>query len=207
MRPALEVCGNCHWAGKGFGRSSSASSASTPTTRRTTETTTILQMHLGGPGQPTIEGRAIHWHADPRISIELRRDRRGAADDSLRQGDRRGGQGPGVSSTEGTTPAQLAQGEHAHDGLHRLPQRLWAIGFRRRRSTRSTRRSRPADQSQPAVCPAGRRTAAESGLCRAGRGRRAIDEGLRKFYAPTRRRDRRRQPSPGGRLAADVYPQ
>ena len=28
-------------------------------------------MYLGGPGAPTPSGRAIHWHADPRVRIEF----------------------------------------------------------------------------------------------------------------------------------------
>jgi nitrate/TMAO reductase-like tetraheme cytochrome c subunit len=69
MRPAEEVCGTCHWSGKGFGdvirvkREYAEDEANT-------ETMTILQMHVGGPGQPTPSGRAIHWHADPRVQIE-----------------------------------------------------------------------------------------------------------------------------------------
>ena len=27
-------------------------------------------MHVGGPGQPTAAGRAIHWHADPSLRVE-----------------------------------------------------------------------------------------------------------------------------------------
>ena len=69
LRPAHEVCGTCHWAGKDFGdvirvkREYADDEANT-------ETTTILQMHVGGPGVPTPSGRAIHWHADPRVRIE-----------------------------------------------------------------------------------------------------------------------------------------
>ena len=58
-------------ARQGDSAMSSASSVSTPTTRRTTETATILQMFVGGPGAPTAAGRAIHWHADPRVQIEF----------------------------------------------------------------------------------------------------------------------------------------
>jgi nitrate/TMAO reductase-like tetraheme cytochrome c subunit len=69
FRPAQEVCGACHWAGKNFGdvirikREYAADEANT-------ETATILQLHVGGPGVPTASGRAIHWHADPRVQIE-----------------------------------------------------------------------------------------------------------------------------------------
>jgi len=69
FRPAHEVCGTCHWAGKNFGdvvriKREYADDASN------TETTTILQMHVGGPGVPTPDRPAIHWHADPRVQVE-----------------------------------------------------------------------------------------------------------------------------------------
>jgi hypothetical protein len=69
LRPALEVCGACHWSEKVSGdvvrikREYAADEANT-------ETMTVLQMHVGGPGAPTANGRAIHWHADPRLQIE-----------------------------------------------------------------------------------------------------------------------------------------
>ena len=69
MPQAQRVCGACHWAGKGFGdivriKREYADDESN------TETATILQMFLGGPGLPSISGRAIHWHADPRVQVE-----------------------------------------------------------------------------------------------------------------------------------------
>jgi nitrate/TMAO reductase-like tetraheme cytochrome c subunit len=70
MRPAREVCGTCHWADKGFGdivRAKRAYADDEPNT----ETRTILLLHVGGPGAPTPSGRAIHWHADPRVRIEF----------------------------------------------------------------------------------------------------------------------------------------
>jgi hypothetical protein len=69
LRPALETCGTCHTATLGHGerprlvRSYADDEANT-------ESITDLQLHVGGPGQPTSSGRAIHWHADPAIRIE-----------------------------------------------------------------------------------------------------------------------------------------
>ena len=70
LRPAMEVCGTCHWPGKGF--------ADVVRVKReyaedetNTETSTFLQLFLGGPGAPTRSSRAIHWHADPRVRIEF----------------------------------------------------------------------------------------------------------------------------------------
>ncbi len=109
MRPALEVCGRCHWAER-------------PVTEpirvireyaddeANSETTTRLQMFVGGAGQATSSGRAIHWHADPSIRVEYI-----AADQSrqvipyVKLTD---GQGRVREyQTEGTTPESLAQGQ------------------------------------------------------------------------------------------------
>jgi len=69
FRPAHEVCGSCHWAGKDFGDVVRITREYADD-ESNTETTTILQMHVGGPGVPTPDGRAIHWHADPRVRVE-----------------------------------------------------------------------------------------------------------------------------------------
>ena len=95
MRPAIEVCGACHWSGKGFGdivrvKREYAEDESN------TETSTILQMFLGGPGAPTRSGRAIHWHADPRVRIEFIFTDERAPDHSVRQVDGCAGPGPRV---------------------------------------------------------------------------------------------------------------
>jgi len=70
LRPAIEVCGNCHWPGKGFGDIVRVKREYADD-ETNTETATILQLFLGGPGAPTPAGRAIHWHADPRVRIEF----------------------------------------------------------------------------------------------------------------------------------------
>ena len=69
FRPANEVCGSCHWSGKDFGDTIRIKREYADD-EANTETTTILQMHVGGPGVPTPGGRAIHWHADPRVRVE-----------------------------------------------------------------------------------------------------------------------------------------
>ena len=69
LRPALETCGTCHSPTLGHGDR-------TRTIREYAEdegntvTATTLTMHVGGPGQKTASGRAIHWHADPKVRIE-----------------------------------------------------------------------------------------------------------------------------------------
>jgi len=69
FRPAQEVCGSCHWSGKNFGDTIRIKREYADD-EANTETTTILQLHVGGPGVPTPDGRAIHWHADPRVKVD-----------------------------------------------------------------------------------------------------------------------------------------
>jgi hypothetical protein len=68
-----------------------------------TETKTTLHMMVGGPGQPTQAGRAIHWHADPRVRVEY------VASDADRQTI------PYVRATDrsGTTREYVAEGTEA----------------------------------------------------------------------------------------------
>lgn len=69
MRPALEVCGHCHWPGKRFGDVVRAV-REFGDDEANTETRTILQLYVGGPGSPASSGRAIHWHANPNVRVE-----------------------------------------------------------------------------------------------------------------------------------------
>jgi hypothetical protein len=108
LRPAQEVCGACHWSGKGFGDIVRVKREYADD-ETNTETSTFLQIFLGGPGAPTRSGRAIHWHADPRVRIEF------IFTDDLRQTipfvkytDAQGR--VREYSAQGTTPEQLAKG-------------------------------------------------------------------------------------------------
>ena len=69
LRPAIETCGTCHspmlWHGE---RTRTVREYAEDETN--TETVTTLIMYVGGPGQKTVSGRAIHWHADPKVRIE-----------------------------------------------------------------------------------------------------------------------------------------
>ena len=69
LRPALEVCGHCHDPRNDFGERLRVSREYADD-EANSETLTVLRMHVGGPGQPTSSGRAIHWHADPSVKIE-----------------------------------------------------------------------------------------------------------------------------------------
>jgi hypothetical protein len=69
MRPALEVCGNCHWPGYDVGELLRVTHEYADD-EANTETVTRMRMLVGGPNRPTSAGRAIHWHADPSVRIE-----------------------------------------------------------------------------------------------------------------------------------------
>jgi len=69
LRPALEVCGHCHDPRNDFGERLRVSREYADD-EANSETLTVLRMHVGGSGQPTSSGRAIHWHADPSVKIE-----------------------------------------------------------------------------------------------------------------------------------------
>jgi nitrate/TMAO reductase-like tetraheme cytochrome c subunit len=182
MRPALETCGNCHWSERGFANRLRVIREYADD-ETNSETTTTLLMHVGGPGQPTGVGRAIHWHADPRISITF------TATDKERQTipyvkvtDAQGQVREYV--TEGTTAAQLAQGERrtmdcidCHNVVaHRIsptPERAVDEAIAAGRISRKL----PFVRREGVRLLKGEYGAQEAGL-------RAIDEGLRKFYAP-----------------------
>ena len=141
-RRSGETCGNCHWPERGVGdrirviREYADDEANT-------ETMTVLQMHVGGPGSRRRRAARFTGTPIPRIAHRVRRDRRGAADDSVRQGHRRARTGEGVRR-RGRDARAARAGRAAHDGLRRLPQHRRRIRSRRRRSTPSTRRSPPA---------------------------------------------------------------
>jgi hypothetical protein len=69
LRPALETCGTCHSPTLGHGdRTRTIREYAEDETN--TETATTLTLHVGGPGQKTASGHAIHWHADPKVRVE-----------------------------------------------------------------------------------------------------------------------------------------
>jgi nitrate/TMAO reductase-like tetraheme cytochrome c subunit len=108
LRPALEVCGKCHWPGKGFGDIVRVKREYADD-ETNTETATILQLFLGGPGAPTPAGRAIHWHADPRVQIEfIYTDGERQTIKFVKYTDAQGR--VREFAAEGTTPEQLANG-------------------------------------------------------------------------------------------------
>ena len=69
LRPANDTCGHCHTPSLSHGIIARRVSEYADD-EANTETVTALEMHVGGPGQPTAAGRAIHWHADPSRRVE-----------------------------------------------------------------------------------------------------------------------------------------
>jgi nitrate/TMAO reductase-like tetraheme cytochrome c subunit len=109
MRPALEVCGNCHWSERNYGelvllkREYADDEANN-------ETATTLHMLVGGPTRKTSAGRAIHWHADPNVRIEfVSTDAQRQTIPYVRWVDRNGT--VKEFKAEGTTDEQIAKGE------------------------------------------------------------------------------------------------
>lgn len=70
MRPAIEICGSCHWPERDLGEPVRVYREYT-NDEANSETATTLQMYTGGAWRKTSSGRAIHWHADPGVRIEF----------------------------------------------------------------------------------------------------------------------------------------
>ena len=182
MRPALEICGNCHWPERGIGdrlrviREFADDEANS-------ETATILQLHVGGPGQPTAAGRAIHWHADPRIAIEfIATDKDRQTIPWVKATDARGQVREYV--TEGTTPEQLAQGERrTMDCLDCHNVVAHRISPTAERAVDEAIAAGQISRKLPFVRREGVRLL-KADYPEQDAGLRAVGEGLRAFYAP-----------------------
>ena len=114
----MEVCGTCHWSGKGFGDVVRVKREYAED-ETNTETSTFLQMFLGGPGAPTRSGRAIHWHADPRVKIEFIFTDGDAR--PFRSSNTRMRRAASAIRRSGHNAGAAREGHLAHDGLRRLP--------------------------------------------------------------------------------------
>lgn len=108
LRPALETCGTCHSPTLGHGeRVRTIREYAEDETN--TETATTMTFHVGGPGQKTASGRAIHWHADPNVRVEyITTDADRQAIPFVRATDEKGETTEYV--VEGTTPEALSAG-------------------------------------------------------------------------------------------------
>lgn len=108
MRPALETCATCHTPSRNAG-DRLRTFVEYADDETNTETRSTMLVHVGGAGQPTTAGRAIHWHADPRVRIEYvstDADRETIAYVKVTEPNGRVRE----FTTEGVTPAQLAAG-------------------------------------------------------------------------------------------------
>lgn len=110
MRPARDTCQTCHWAEKNHGdklkmiREYADDEASS-------ETVTTMQVHVGGGRAELNAGSGIHWHMNINNKVEF------ISTDNARQTipyvkftDSKGN--VKEYTVDGTTPDQLAKGEH-----------------------------------------------------------------------------------------------
>lgn len=110
MRPARDTCENCHWPEKSHG-DKLRQIREYADDEKSSETLTTLQLHVGG-GRPELGvGSGIHWHMNIDNRVEY------IATDPQRQTipwvkftDRSGR--VKEYTVDGTTPEQLARGEH-----------------------------------------------------------------------------------------------
>lgn len=65
MRPALETCGNCHWAERSLGDKLRVA-RTFGDDESNSETVTAMTLHVGGPNE-----KQIHWHANPNLKVEF----------------------------------------------------------------------------------------------------------------------------------------
>lgn len=109
MRPARETCEQCHWAEKSHG-DALRQIREYADDERSTETTTTLQLHVGG-GRADVGGGGIHWHMNIDNKVEyIATDRERQTIPWVKFTDRSGR--VTEYTVAGTSPEQLAQGEH-----------------------------------------------------------------------------------------------
>ena len=110
MRPARETCETCHWAETLHGdtlRQIREYADDEPSS----ETVTTLRLHVGGGRNALNTGSGIHWHMNVGNRVEyIATDRERQTIPWMKVTDRQGRVQEYTSP--GTTPAQLAQGEH-----------------------------------------------------------------------------------------------
>ena len=180
LRPALETCGTCHSPTLGHGeRTRTIREYAEDETN--TETATTLTLHVGGPGQKTASGRAIHWHADPKVRIEyITTDADRQTIPFVRTINEKGETKEYV--VEGTTPEALAAGTSRTmdciDCHNAAAHRICA----HRRAGRQPRHGRRPDQPGPALRPPRSRSTAEIGLPDEAAAIAAIESGFRAVY-------------------------
>ena len=182
LRPALETCGTCHSPTLAHGeRTRTIREYAEDETN--TETATTLTLHVGGPWQKTSSGRAIHWHADPNLRIEyVTTDATRETIPLVRTINAKGETTEYV--VEGTKPETLAAGQtrtmdciDCHNAAaHRIsPAAEQTVN--RAMAAGEISRTLPFVRREAVRLLKGEYADQDAGL-------RAIEEGLRTFYAP-----------------------
>jgi nitrate/TMAO reductase-like tetraheme cytochrome c subunit len=181
LRPAIEVCGTCHWPGKGFGDVVRVKREYADDDKNT-ETATILQLFLGGQGTPTAGGHAIHWHADPGVQIEfIYTDVERQTIKFVKYTDAQGQVREYAAA--GTTPEELAQGSRrAMDCVDCHNVAAHRVSPAAEQAVDEAIAAGKIDRGLPFVRREGVRLMKATYQTRDDAARR-IDEELRKFYA------------------------
>jgi hypothetical protein len=109
LRPAREVCEQCHWPEK-FHGDKIRRVYEYGEDEKNTESTTTLQVHVGGGSERLGTAQGIHWHMNVANEVEyIATDDRRQVIPWVRIKDRFGN--VREYTTPGTTPDQLAKGE------------------------------------------------------------------------------------------------
>ena len=109
LRPAREVCEQCHWPGA-FRGDKRVRIAEYADDQANTESVTTLQVHVGGGSGRMGPTQGIHWHMNPDNQIEyITTDDKREVIPYVRLSDRFGNVREFVA--DGVTPDQLAKGE------------------------------------------------------------------------------------------------
>ncbi len=110
LRPAREVCEQCHWPEK-FAGDLLVTKHEFSDDEAVTESTTTLRMHVGGGGEKVGRAVGIHWHMSPAVQVDY------VATDDKRQvisyvkvKDQTGAEREYF--VDGVTQAQIDAGEH-----------------------------------------------------------------------------------------------
>ncbi len=110
MRPARDTCETCHWAETSRG-DTLRQVREYGDDEQSSETVTTLRLHVGGGRSDLPGGAGIHWHMNLDNRVEyIATDRQRATIPWMKVTGRDGR--VKEYTTPGTTPEQLAQGEH-----------------------------------------------------------------------------------------------
>jgi hypothetical protein len=109
LRPAREVCEQCHWPEK-FHGDKIRRATEYGDDEKNTESVTTLQVHVGGGSEKMGTATGIHWHMNVANEVEyITTDERRQVIPYVRVKDRQGNVREYFA--EGVTPDQLARGE------------------------------------------------------------------------------------------------